>query len=195
MPLQNRVTPFSTIERSPARGLFTGNRGILHNHLQQLLTTRWRHKSWIVCELEFKGWHRKLMQPGHWTELFFLDEASAFAAGHRPCALCRRSAYKQFLNSSEFPSAKQLDNTLHAERTQTQPLQPIGQLPNCTIFAIGNQAYLKHNANSLPWSHNGYQATQQIPQNTRVQPLTPQLTQLVLAAGYQPVLHPSAVII
>ena len=115
--------------------------------------------------------------------------------GHRPCALCRRSAYKQFLNLSGLPSAKQLDNTLHAERTQTQPLQSIGRLPNCTIFAIGNQAYLKHNANSLPWTHNGYQAPRQLPQNTCVQPLTPPLTQRILASVYQPVLHPSAVII
>ncbi len=192
MPLQNRVTPFSTIERDPARGLFTGNRGILHNHQQQLVTTRWRHKAWIVCELQFKGWHRKLMQPGHWTELFFLDEATAFAAGHRPCALCRRTAYKRFLTLAQHSSAKLLDNTLHAERTQIQPLQPIKELPNFTIFAISNNAWLKHNSNSLPWTHNGYLAAQQIPPGTLVRPLTPQLTQMILATGYQPILHPSA---
>ena len=192
MPLQNRVTPFSTIEVSPTRGLFTGNRGILHNDKQELLTTNWRHKAWIICELEYKGLRRKLMQPGHWTELFFLDEATALAAGHRPCALCRRAAYNEFLKLSGRPSAKQLDETLHPQRTNEQGTIAFDRLPENSIYAIGSQAYLKRASSSLRWSHSGYQPAENPSLKAQVQPLTPLLTRQVLAQGYQPVLHPSA---
>ena len=84
MPLQNRVTPFSGIECSPARGRFTGNLGILHNDWQELVTTRWRHKAWIVCELRYKDWHRDLMQPNRWTESFFLDAAQCLSMAAKP---------------------------------------------------------------------------------------------------------------
>ncbi len=192
MPLQNRVTPFSNIEVSPSRGLFTGNRGILHNDRQELVTTNWRHKAWIICELEYKGWRRKLMQPGHWTELFFLDEATALAAGHRPCALCRRTAYNQFLKLSGRPSAKQLDETLHPQRTNEQAAIPFERLPLNCFYAIGSQAYLKLSSGSLLWTQSGYQAADPPPPELQVQPLTPLLTRQVLAQGYQPLLHPSA---
>lgn len=192
MPLQNRVTPFSTIEVSPARGLFTGNRGILHNDRQQLVTTHWRHKAWIVCELEYKGLRRKLMQPGHWTELFFLDEATALAAGHRPCALCRRAAYNQFLKLSGRPSAKQLDEALHPQRTNEQPVIAFDRLPENSFYAIGPQSFLKRVAGSLRWSQAGYERAENPESRSLVQPLTPLLTRQVLAQGYQPVLHPSA---
>ncbi len=192
MPLQNRVTPFSTIEVSPTRGLFTGNRGILHNDQQELVTTNWRHKAWIICELEYKGLRRKLMQPGHWTELFFLDEATALAAGHRPCALCRRAAYNEFLKLSGRPSAKQLDETLHPQRTNEQGTIAFDRLPENSFYAIGSQAYLKRAARSLLWSHSGYQLAENPSLKALVQPLTPLLTRQVLAQGYQPILHASA---
>jgi hypothetical protein len=192
MPLQNRVTPFSTIEVSPARGLFTGNRGILHNDRQELVTTNWRHKAWIICELEYKGLRRKLMQPGHWTELFFLDEATALAAGHRPCALCRRAAYNQFLKLSGRASAKQLDETLHPQRTNEQSTLRFESLPENSFYAIGSEAFLKRGASSLLWSQSGYQPADPPSPKTLVQPLTPLLTRQVLAQGYQPILHPSA---
>src|SRR5688500_15168681 len=96
MPLQNRVTPFGEIEAAPARGLFMGNRGILHDANQQLGRARWRHKSWVTCLLSFKDRRREVMAPRRYTELFFCDEAVALAAGHRPCAECRREDYERF---------------------------------------------------------------------------------------------------
>src|SRR3979490_1903159 len=99
MPLQNRVTPFSALVADPARGLVYGNRGCLHDadgHIRR----RYNGKRWIACLLEFRGRHRPaLQQPGRYTELFFLDEATAFAAGHRPCAECRRPDYLRFLDA------------------------------------------------------------------------------------------------
>jgi len=97
MPLQNRVTPLGELIADPARGLVYGNRGCLHDDRGEI-RRRYATRRWIACRLEFKGWHRTaLMQPGKFTELFFLDEATAFAAGHRPCALCRREDYRRFL--------------------------------------------------------------------------------------------------
>jgi hypothetical protein len=185
MPLQNRVTPFSTIIADPARGLFTGNRGILHNDQQQLVTTRWRTKAWIVCLLHYKNMRRPLMEPRRWTQLFFLDEVTAFAAGHRPCAYCRRQAYNQFLKLSGCRSAKQLDQTLHAQRLTPQPLMPFSDLPNHAMYALNEQAFLKHNGNAYLWTPSGYQPTN-LPA-TDIQPLTPPLTQQVLSSGYQPI--------
>lgn len=104
MLLQNRVTPFSTIEINPARGLFTGNRGTLHNNQQQLVNPRWGHKAWIVCQLQFKNLLRPLMEPNRWTQLFFLDEATAFAAGHRPCGYIQ--ALPQSLRPAQCKSAR-----------------------------------------------------------------------------------------
>ena len=194
MPLQNRVTPFSEIERSPARGLFTGNRGILHNEAQELVTTRWRHKAWIVCELEYKGWRRTLMQPNRWTELFFLDEATAFAAGHRPCGLCRRDAYKLFLKLSGFASAKALDAALHEERTKLPPEIELSKLPASAMFENRGKAYLKREEGVCEWSHFRYSGLVAMEGQTLVRPLTPNLTRLVVAAGY-PLLYPSAVVV
>ncbi len=192
MPLQNRVTPFSEIERSPARGSFTGNRGILHNDRQELVTTRWRHKAWIICELEYNGWQRKLMLPNRWTELFFLDEATAFAAGHRSCGLCRRDAYKLFLKLSGCASAKALDAVLHAERTKLQPAIEMSRLPTGALFEQGGQAYLKQEEGVREWSHLGYSGLFAMQGETIVRPLTPQLTRLVVESGYAVRMHPSA---
>ncbi len=99
MPHQNRLTPFSTIEAVAARGTLMGNRGILHDEQGRLGKARWRHPHWVTCLLEFKGRWRPVMQPHAYTELFFLDEATAFAAGHRPCGECRRPDYLRFLDA------------------------------------------------------------------------------------------------
>lgn len=194
MPLQNRVTPFSEIERNPARGLFTGNRGILHNAARELVTTRWRHKAWIVCVLDYKGWRRTPMTPNRWTELFFLDEATAFAAGHRPCGFCRRDAYKVFLKLCGFAGAKDLDAALHQERTRPQTQVAFGELPHFSLFAIGKEAFLKHRDGVFRWSHSGYRQVEDVPEATMLWPLTPSITRRVLAAGYRPAVHqiPSA---
>ncbi len=116
MPRQNRVTPLSELVADPGRGLVYGNRGCLHDErgrIRRLQGTR----RWIACRLEFKGWHRSpLMQRGRFTELFFLDEATAFAAGHRPCALCRREDYRRFLDSAGAADADAIDDRLDGER-------------------------------------------------------------------------------
>src|SRR5882724_9980746 len=123
MPLQNRVTPRGDIITTPHRGLFTGNRGIIHDPASKtLLKRRWTNKAWIVCVCEFKGHHRDVMGTQSWTELFFLDEATAFAAGHRPCFFCRRDDANAFRAAWERGNgvggvrAPAIDETLHGER-------------------------------------------------------------------------------
>jgi len=115
--LQNRVTPFGEIVATPARGLSMGNRGILHDDRRRLGRRRWTHKAWICCVTEFRGRRRQVMAPGRYTELFFLDEAVALAAGHRPCFECRRAAANAFAACwGGEPRAPDMDRVLHAER-------------------------------------------------------------------------------
>src|SRR3954468_17337754 len=121
MPLRNRVTPFGEIVAVPGRGTLMGNRGVLHNAEQQIVRDS-AVKRWIACRIEFKGRHREIMQPNRWTELFFLDEAAAFAAGHRPCAECRREDFVRFCTAwqavhgaGQWP-VDLIDNHLHEER-------------------------------------------------------------------------------
>ena len=123
MPLQNRVTPLGELVSDPARGLVYGNRGCLHDD-EGRIRRRYNGRRWIACRLEFRGWQRSpLLQPGRFTELFFLDEATAFAAGHRPCALCRREDYVRFgeiwreLHPGQV-GADAIDAQLHAERVE-----------------------------------------------------------------------------
>jgi hypothetical protein len=99
MALQNRVTPFNTLEADPARGMLTGNRGILHDADKRVGKSTWKHKRWITCVLRFKGIRRELMVPHQYTHLFFLDEAVSLAAGHRPCKECRREDYERFVQA------------------------------------------------------------------------------------------------
>ena len=127
MPRQNRVTPFGDLVADPARGLVYGNRGCLHDG-QGTIRRRYAGKRWISCRLEFRGWQRgQLLSPGRFTELFFLDEATAFAAGHRPCALCRNEDYQRFvalwheLHPGDGAGADAIDARLHAERVETGP--------------------------------------------------------------------------
>jgi hypothetical protein len=125
MPLQNRVTPFGAIVAVPERGTLMGNRGILHD-AAGALRRRWATRAWICCLLEFRGRRDPVMAPGHYTRLFFLDEPTALAAGHRPCAYCRREAYRSFraawaagsahLGLGTEPRAAEIDRVLHAER-------------------------------------------------------------------------------
>jgi hypothetical protein len=128
MPRQNRVTPFSTLIATPARGTLTGNRGCLHDEHGQIRRS-YLGQRWIICLLEFKGRKRAIMQPGHYTELFFLDEATALAAGHRPCAECQRDRFNLFREywargnpkfaGATWPAATAIDAMLHQERTAT----------------------------------------------------------------------------
>ena len=141
-PLQNRVNPAGEIVADPARGLLMGNRGCLHRADRTLGAARWRSKLWICCVLEWRGVRRDPMPPGRWTALFFLDEATALAAGHRPCGYCRRPAYESYAEAwrraqglAQRPRAVEMDARLHAERVDprtrrqwTRPAQA-GELP------------------------------------------------------------------
>src|SRR5215510_7691912 len=125
MPRQNRVTPFGEIVAVPEKGTFMGNRGVLHD-AEGHIKRAWQVKRWLVCVLAFRGRKRSVMTPGHYTELFFLDEATALAAGHRPCAECRHGRFLDFCNAwkvvhpgaggSRRPTVTEIDNRLHAER-------------------------------------------------------------------------------
>ena len=202
MHLQNRVTPYSTIEVSPARGLLMGNRGCLHNDQRELVSQGWRHRAWISCVLHYRERRRTLMQPRHYTELFFLDEAVALAAGHRPCALCRRGAFEAF-RTAVFPQqrirATQLDALLHSERVarirgHVSWNDTLGNLPDGSMVVlpdVPDQVWLKHKGCLLRWSHAGYKCAISISDEQTVEVLTPPKMRCALATGYEPILHSS----
>src|SRR4051794_3938179 len=158
MPLQNRVTPLSELVAAPERGLVYGNRGCLHDaqgRIRRLQATR----RWIACRLEFKGWHHtKLLQPGKFTELFFLDEATAFAAGHRPCALCRREDYNRFLAIAGASGADVVDLRLDAERLdgRERRLHPVTDPPDGAFVLQDGAPRLVLGRRLLRWTPGGY---------------------------------------
>ncbi len=209
MPRQNRVTPFGEIVAVPERGTFLGNRGILHDAGERILRP-WQVKRWLVCELEFRGRHRQVMAPNRYTELFFLDEATAFAAGHRPCFECRRAWFLAFraawMEGNGWPAAgapirvDALDARLHAERLlpdRSRRTYEAGlrDLPSGTFVTLADrpaQPYLVLERALLAWSHAGY--TERLPRGgvDTVRVLTPRSVVNALAAGYAPVIHQSA---
>ena len=142
MPLQNRVTPLGELIATPARGLVYGNRGCLHaanGEIRRPSAT----KRWIACRLEFRGWQRgPLMQPGRFTELFFLDDATAFAAGHRPCALCRRADYNNVLAITGHAGADALDAQLHVERSASPTPASLDELPDGAFVLRDGEPWL-----------------------------------------------------
>jgi hypothetical protein len=203
MPLQNRVMPTGEIVATPHRGLFTGNRGIIHDPATKtLLNKRWSSPAWLTCLCEFRGWRRKVMGGRSWTELFFLDEATAFAAGHRPCFFCRRDDANRFRaaweqgNGVENIRAKEMDAVLHRERLdrggkRLHPLpMPLANLPDGAMVQAGEESYLIVSGEPLHWSFAGY-SPGDIDADAALL-LTPPSTVRALAAGYQPMLHPSA---
>lgn len=204
MPLQNRVTPTGEIVADPARGTMMGNRGCLHGPDRRLGTARWRSKLWICCVLEFKGVRRDPMPPGRWTALFFLDEATALAAGHRPCAYCRRSAYEAFADSwriahklSERPRAHELDAVLHTQRVERGRRQrtypaTFGGLPDGAMVRFKGAPALVLGDCVLPWTINGYERPVALGRSVSVEMLTPPATVATLSRGYHPQLHPTA---
>jgi hypothetical protein len=203
MPLQNRVLPTGDIVATPHRGLFTGNRGIIHDPATKtLLKKRWSSPAWITCVCEFRGWRRKVMGGRSWTELFFLDEATAFAAGHRPCFFCRREDANRFRaaweqgNGAKGVRAREMDAVLHRERLdrgrkRLHPLPgPVKQLPDGAMVQRGEESFLIVQGRALQWSMAGYDKTDGAIEDTML--LTPPSTLRALSAGYRPVLHPSA---
>ena len=199
MPRQNRVTPRGELIAVEARGTFMGNRGCLHDAAGSIRRP-WQLKRWIICELEFKGRHRPVMQPGHYTELFFLDEATALAAGHRPCAECRRDAYRAFLAAwvTNRPSAGPLtagavDEVLHRERIAPPWQAPLDTLPDGAFVALPGdpRPFLVLGDTLMAWTPGGY--TDRIARSlATVEVLTPRSTVEALRAGYRPVYHPTA---
>jgi len=206
MPLQNRVTPLGELVADPARGLVYGNRGCLHDDAGRI-RRRFNGKRWIACRLEFRGWQRSpLLQPGRFTDLFFLDEATAFAAGHRPCALCRREDYVRFgeiwreLHPDQL-GADAIDAQLHAERialdTRTRRLHAVAlaELPDGAFVLEEDAPWLVLGASLLRWTPAGYDERVPRPARSRAVLVTPPSLVHVLRSGWQPLvplLHPSA---
>jgi hypothetical protein len=206
MPLQNRVTPLSELIADPARGLVYGNRGCLHDETGRV-RRRYNGKRWIACRLEFRGWRRRrLMQPGRFTELFFLDEATAFSAGHRPCALCRREDYDRFgsIWSELHPGqtgADAIDAQLHTERVdpgtraQRRHEAPHDDLPDGAFILRDATPWLVLGSELLSWSAAGYNARRARPRREPALLLTPPSLLAVLRSDWQPLVpfvHESA---
>jgi hypothetical protein len=204
MPLQNRVTPFGEIVAVPERGLFMGNRGVLHDEHKRLGRRRWALKAWLICRLAFKGRQRNVMTPLRYTELFFLDEAAAIAAGHRPCYECRREAFRFWQDAwrdanslPDRPRAPEMDTVLHGERVvpgirmQQRWVAALDDLPDGAFVEIDGAAYLVQQEGLRCWSWQGYGASVPRP-DTTVTVITPSSSVAALRAGYRPVLHPSA---
>jgi len=191
VPLRNRVLATGEIVAHPARGRFMGNRGILHDGEHQIGNALWKHKAWIICRLEWKGWHREVLTPGAYTELFFLDEAVALAAGHRPCALCRRGAFNAYREAAEFTgSAPEMDAILHAERAvprrflQRRHEMKTEDLPDGTIFLDGVPK-LVWRGSVFPVSPEGYGTKEKLPFG-QVAVLTPPSSVRAQRNGYRP---------
>jgi hypothetical protein len=207
MPRQNRVTPFGEIVAVPEHGTMMGNRGRIHDK-QSRIRRPWQVTRWLLCLLEFHGRHRIVMAPNTYTELFFLDEATGFAAGHRPCFECRRKAFEAFAaafaagNRIAAPTANLIDARLHAERVGAKNSKKVfrasaGELPDGTFVALDNdygdgEAHLVWRGRLLKWSASGYVASSRFSKRGQLSVLTPRSTVRAIRAGYRPDVHPSA---
>jgi len=200
MPLQNRVDPFGELFASSARGTLMGNRGgRLHRADKTLASRRWASRQWICCRLEFNDRQRKVWGDSY-TELFFLDEVTALAAGHRPCFECRRqdaeTFVKLFSGKKKRASAAAMDVVLHGERldrkTKCSVLRKIDTLPDGVMIAIGDEAFAVRGKKLLRWTPRGYAAAIPSPRKIAIEVLTPPSIVAVLKAGYVPLWHRSA---
>jgi hypothetical protein len=205
MPLPNRVDPFGNLFADPARGLFFGNRGgRFHRDDRTLGARRWVSHAWICCRLAFKGRHRNVWGAGY-TELFFLDEPTALAAGHRPCFECRRADARAFAaayaagSGRAVPRAPAIDRVLHAERligrAKRQHPLAIDDLPDGAFLTLTDepgQAFAVRGSALLRWTPAGYAASRRRPRSVAADVLTPPGILAALAGGYLPRWHPSA---
>jgi hypothetical protein len=201
VPFQNRVDPYGRLHAVAARGAWMGNRGVLIDSSRQVVAP-WRLTRWITCVLEFRGRSREVFTPGRYTELFFLDEATSLAAGHRPCAECRRPRYEELRRAwtqgaSRLPSAVEMDRVLHDER-----LAPgggkrtfdarLGALPHGAIVERAGAPHLWRRGALRPWSFEGYGPPVNVSATERVAVLTPRSIVRAIAAGFAPQVHGSA---
>jgi len=206
VPLRNRASPLGELIADPARGLVYGNRGCLHDEAGRI-RRRYNGRRWIACRLEFRGWHRSsLMQPGRFTELFFLDEVTAFAAGHRPCALCRRNDYDRFCSiwADIHPGQKgadAIDAQLHEERVEPVTRAHVlwdasyDELPDGTFVLDGRDPFLVLGSELLRWTPAGYVERRLRPTGERAAAVTPRSLVGVLRGGWNgcvPLVHPTA---
>jgi hypothetical protein len=205
MPRQNRVTPLGDIIADPARGLVFGNRGCLHDD-EGRIRRRYAGRAWIACRLRFKDRRRELMQPRRYTELFFLDDATALAAGHRPCAECRREDYRSFIElwpggPSQRPSAAAVNARLHEERltearTQRHHERALDELPDGTFVLRDDAPRVVRGRELLRWTPRGYTDAVARPVGVQAVVITPPSLVGALERGWRPtavpLLHPSA---
>ena len=199
-PLQNRVTPFGDIRALRGRGMIMGNRGILHDERYRIVRP-WQCRRWIACVIDFRGRRRTVMRPHSYTELFFLDEAAALSAGHRPCAECRRADYKRFqaLWRQEIGGpcdAESMDRVLHADRLDRRIKRTyrtsLKTLPDGTFVVVNDLPALVLGDSLLLWSDAGYGRRLPRAPSRDVDVLTPRSIVALLRAGYRPAIHPSA---
>ena len=191
-PLQNRVDPYGALVAVAARGGLMGNRGgRFHRPDRTLGRRRWASRQWISCLCAFQGRHRDVWGASY-TELFFLDEPTALAAGHRPCFLCRRAdalAFRQaFADGAR--SAPEIDALLHRQRLAAPPdrsrERPLAGLPDGTMIERDGRLYAVRGAALLPWSFFGYGPPEPLPAAAKACVLTPPAIVAALEAGYRP---------
>jgi hypothetical protein len=190
MPLRNRVTPLGELIETPARGLVFGNRGRLHDETRRIRRSH-DGRRWIACRLEFRGRHREPMPPGRYTGLFFLDDATALAAGHRPCAECRNADYRAYLELAGSSRADELDRRLHRERGRVHDHELAG-LPDGVFVRLDGEPWLVLGSDLLLWTPGGY-ARRRPRFRGRVDVVTPPTSVRVLASGWtgaMPLVHP-----
>ena len=193
MPFQNRVTPLGELIATPERGLLYGNRGRLHDE-HGVIRRQWQVKRWISCRLEFRGRYRPggPMAPNRYTGLFFLDEATALAAGHRPCAECRNADYRSFLALTGASGADELDELLHAERGRLHDSE-LDELPDGAFVKLDGEPWLVLGSELWRWTPGGY--SERRPRfSGRVDGVTPPTSLRVLASGWSgslPLVHPA----
>jgi hypothetical protein len=205
VPRQNRVTPYGELIAVADRGMFWGNRGVLVDGRGRLARYS-RGRAWAICVLDFKGRRRQQWSPGRLTELYFLDEVTGLAAGHRPCGECRYRDYQVFKQAwaaahgsgplGDVPGVQAIDARLHEDRLVRTGLRrsytaPLSELPDGTMIDLDGEPWLVYGGGLLAWTPGGY-LPRPVEAPASVTVITPRATVATLAAGYRPVVHPSA---